>query len=271
MKKIYILTAASFLTFAANAQTVSTADFENLTYAEGLDYETGENLEGKFKSGEFYFINNSSMMDYGGYSYFNMDGFCYSKRTEKTYSADSYSTDQFNNQIGTGAEDSEGFAVSFSMGASTITADYTFKPQSCFITNNAYVLSSIMNGDAYARRFNYDDKFVLTIKGYKDELETASIDVELASKGSIIFQWVPVDLSALGEVDKVDFSLSSTDTGDYGMNTPAYFCLDNFTAELTDTPTSITKAATRSSEDKQLYDLLGRKVNAPVPGTLYIK
>lgn len=271
MKKIYILTAASFLAFAANAQTVSTADFENLTYAEGLDYETGEQLEGSFKSGEFYFLNTSSWVDYGEWGkFFTMDGFCYSKRSETTFSSDTYDTDQFNNQVGAGAEESESFAVSYGYG-STITAAFSFKPQSCYITNNAYVINSVMNGDAYARRFNYDDKLTVTITGYKDELATASVDVDLAAKGCVAFQWIPVDLSALGEVDKVVFTLSSTDMSEWGMNTPAYFCLDNFTAELTENPTSITKAATRSSENKQLYDLLGRKVNNPVPGTLYIK
>ena len=271
MKKIYILTAAGFLAFAASAQTTSTADFENLTYAEGLDYETGEQLEGGFKSGMFYFVNNSAWADYGEWGkFFTMDGFCYSKRSETTFSSDTYDTDQFNNQIGAGAEESEAFAVSYGYG-STITADYTFKPQSCYITNNAYVLNSVMNGDAYARQFKYDDKFTLTITGYKDKVETAAVNVELASKGSVIFQWVPVDLSSLGEVDSVVFSLNSTDTGDYGMNTPAYFCLDNFTATLTDTPTTITRAPMRDATRSQLYDLMGRKVTQPVPGVLYIK
>ncbi|MEZ4565949.1 MAG: DUF4465 domain-containing protein [Desulfobacterales bacterium] len=35
-------------------------------------------------------------------------------------------------------------------------------------------------------------------------------------------------MSALGMVKELTFSLSSTDTGDYGMNTPAYFAMDNF-------------------------------------------
>ena len=29
------------------------------------------------------------------------------------------------------------------------------------------------------------------------------------------------------EVKKLHFSLSSTDNGDWGMNTPAYFCMDD--------------------------------------------
>lgn len=271
MKKIYTLFALSLLACAAQAQTESTADFEDLTYADGLDYETGEQLDGGFKSGAFYFVNKSAWADYGEWGkFFTMDGFCYSKRSETTFDSMTYDTDQFNNQVGAGAEESEGFAVSYGYG-STITADYTFKPTSCYITNNAYVLNSVMNGDAYARRFNYDDVFTLTITGYKDKVETASVDVELASKGSVIFQWVPVDLSTLGEVDSVVFTLKSTDNGDYGMNTPAYFCLDNFKATLSNTPVALKQVAVSNNAIRPLYDLMGRQVRNPRPGTLYIK
>ena len=38
-----------------------------------------------------------------------------------------------------------------------------------------------------------------------------------------------MNLLSLGHVDSLQFSLSSSDTGGFGMNTPAYFCMDNFT------------------------------------------
>jgi hypothetical protein len=37
-----------------------------------------------------------------------------------------------------------------------------------------------------------------------------------------------VDLSSIGAVRTIEFTLSSSDNGDYGMNTPSYFCLDGF-------------------------------------------
>jgi len=42
-------------------------------------------------------------------------------------------------------------------------------------------------------------------------------------------EWAYVDLTSLGSADSLQFFLSSTDVGIFGMNTPAYFCLDNFT------------------------------------------
>lgn len=39
--------------------------------------------------------------------------------------------------------------------------------------------------------------------------------------------WSEWDLSALGDVNKVKFNFEGSDSGDYGLNTPAYLCIDN--------------------------------------------
>ena len=36
-----------------------------------------------------------------------------------------------------------------------------------------------------------------------------------------------MDLGSLGRVDSLMFALESTDVGEWGMNTPAFFCIDN--------------------------------------------
>jgi hypothetical protein len=51
----------------------------------------------------------------------------------------------------------------------------------------------------------------------------------LADGMDIINRWQRVDLSPLGNVNKIVFELTSTDNGEYGMNTPSYFCLDRLT------------------------------------------
>ena len=40
--------------------------------------------------------------------------------------------------------------------------------------------------------------------------------------------WEWVDLTTLGSLDSVSFRLSSSDVGSFGMNTPAFFCIDEF-------------------------------------------
>jgi hypothetical protein len=52
--------------------------------------------------------------------------------------------------------------------------------------------------------------------------------VDLAANGVYIDKWTYVDLTEFGKVDAIFFTLTSSDNGDYGMNTPAYFCMDNF-------------------------------------------
>ena len=45
-------------------------------------------------------------------------------------------------------------------------------------------------------------------------------------------EWTRYDLSDFGFVKGLVIELSSSDTGQWGMNTPAYFCLDNIEGEL---------------------------------------
>jgi hypothetical protein len=47
------------------------------------------------------------------------------------------------------------------------------------------------------------------------------------SEDYIVDEWTWVDLSSLGAVDSLSFTLTSSDVGQFGMNTPAYFCMDN--------------------------------------------
>ena len=55
------------------------------------------------------------------------------------------------------------------------------------------------------------------------------MDFLLADGLDIVSTWQQVDLTRLGEVTKIAFSMSTTDVGPSGMNTPLYFCLDQLT------------------------------------------
>jgi Domain of unknown function (DUF4465)/Secretion system C-terminal sorting domain len=51
----------------------------------------------------------------------------------------------------------------------------------------------------------------------------------------ILKTWQWVDLHSLGNVDSLIFSFSSSQNGQYGINTPTYFAMDNFTtADMVD-------------------------------------
>ena len=49
--------------------------------------------------------------------------------------------------------------------------------------------------------------------------------------------WTKIDLSSIGYCYALEFSMTSTDTGQWGMNTPSYFALDALTVS-TDSPTT---------------------------------
>ena len=118
-------------------------------------------------------------------------------------------------------------------GEDYITLDREHEVPGFFINNTAYAVNSMCNGDGYAKKFTADDWFRLTIQGLKNGIPVnTQVVIDLAAEGKYIDQWTWVDLSSLGVVDEIRFSLSSSDTGDNGMNTPAYFALDNFGAEI---------------------------------------
>ena len=68
----------------------------------------------------------------------------------------------------------------------------------------------------------------------KGGAQVATKDFYLAQNGEYVVGWTYVDLSELGEIDGLTFEMSSSDTGTYGMNTPAYFAMDNFGAAKPD-------------------------------------
>lgn len=104
-----------------------------------------------------------------------------------------------------------------------------------YVNNNAYAVNSMRNGDGFAKKFEDGDWFLLTFEGYLGAAKTGEVKFYLAdfrdNKSLIVTNWTYVELKDLGLVDQVRCTLTSSDNGDYGMNTPAYFCLDNFGAK----------------------------------------
>ena len=139
-----------------------------------------------------------------------------------------------------------------------------------YITNNTYAYNSMRDGDGFSKKFGGatgvdDDWFRLTVKGIKNgQVQTDSVDFYLAdfrdqnsANDYIVKDWQWVDLTSIGDVDTIMFRLQSTDTGTFGMNTPAYFCMDNFTTiyanSVDDAPSSITAKVYPNPASEVLY------------------
>lgn len=107
------------------------------------------------------------------------------------------------------------------------------------ITNITYAALDMLGGSGFSKKFggptgNDPDWLLLTLTGYLNQTATSSVDMYLAdfrdpdnSKDSILNTWKHLDFTPLGTVDEIRFTMTSTDNGDYGMNTPAYFAMDN--------------------------------------------
>jgi hypothetical protein len=104
------------------------------------------------------------------------------------------------------------------------------------ITNSTYAALSMKNGDSFAKKFSGKDKdfFKVWVKGYaagkvKDSLEVYLANFQFADSTQNFIQkeWKTIDLSKFVAIDSLNFKLESKDVGQYGMNTPGYFSLDN--------------------------------------------
>ncbi|MDC1105745.1 DUF4465 domain-containing protein [Prolixibacteraceae bacterium] len=146
---------------------------------------------------------------------------------------------------GIGANDTKNYGVVYAFSKETI--EISGQPEGAiisgmYVTNNTYAVTSMKHGDGFAKKFGGEtgtdsDWFKLVATGYDaqnnktavTEFYLADFRFDAPSKDYIIEDWRWMDLSVLGKVSKIEFSMESSDVNQYNQaNTPAYFCLDNF-------------------------------------------
>jgi len=220
-----------------NAQSI--ANFENLSLSPST-YWNGADSTGGFTSGDVYFYN--SFTDWGG-GITSWAGFAYTNMKDD-------STQGFTNQYSAITAEGYNHSSNYAIGyCDPYSIPVTLKINSnsnndsisgIYVTNDSYPALSMKYGDAYSKKFggvsgDDPDWFVLTIYGYKNNVKKAdTVNFYLADfrfadnqQDYIVTDWQWVDLKVFGKVDSMVFKLSSSDMGMYGMNTPAYFCIDN--------------------------------------------
>ncbi|MHC5200864.1 DUF4465 domain-containing protein [Myroides sp. LJL119] len=107
------------------------------------------------------------------------------------------------------------------------------------VANSPYAYYSMVNGDAFAKKFEKGDYFKIVIYGLdqdKKVINSQGVEYYLADffsdKLQINDQWTKVDLKQLGQIKYLVFYLESSDVGQFGMNTPAYFTLRDLEIEV---------------------------------------
>ncbi len=236
MKQILLSSALILSASWASAQSI---DFQSITIAQDtfLDGQDGTSV---FVANQFEFpvvfdttfsywasgFAMSTMRDTADGSFVNL---------HSAYTADVVSENIYTAcNLGSGP-------ISFS---TSVVFDQNLLWNSLEITNTTYAYKSMLNGDAFAKKFggptgDDPDYFMVRIYGTSN-LEVDSVDFFLAdfrfednTQDYIIDDWTEVDLSTLPQnATEISFKLFSSDTGAFGINTPLFFSLDNIEYSL---------------------------------------
>lgn len=100
-----------------------------------------------------------------------------------------------------------------------------------YVTNTSYHLNSIFYGDGFNAVLADDGYIKIIAYGYdKDGNGTGSTEIYLSNgRSNIAVNWLKFDLTPLGMVNKVAFNFEASEdqSGEYGLNCPAYFAYDD--------------------------------------------
>ena len=230
MRKNLLLILSLFATTLAFAQEPAT--FEDVPLGSGGIWQppTGEN---EMPSGGWLFTNSTQ------YGYWG--GFTASNRTDLSQTG---LDAQYTAATGCGYDGSIQYAVAYTMGVQTdvyATDGQLHTVTGCYVTNNLWTYQDILQGGYGEPPYggptgNDPDWFKVTATGKNANGQTVgTLDFYLADfrfanneEDYVLNTWEWFDLSPLGNVATISFSLSSSRGSGYNMITPAYFCMDNF-------------------------------------------
>jgi hypothetical protein len=247
MKKTLLSIALFAITYGATAQ--QTVDFESpvLSAADTSWFGQDQIVYGdtSYTIGSVDFQLDYDTVSWGlGYSW---NGIAISNHTD---AVDASVENQFAALPGEGADGSSQYAVSYNFSGinNKIFFDGEDTVQSIDVTNTVFAAEAIENGSMFSYPFGDttdgktgEDWFMLTIYGLdSDSLRTGdSTNFYLAdyradedSDDYIVQDWQTIPLHYLGVVNGLEFELSSTDSGQFGMNNPSYFAMDNISFDI---------------------------------------
>jgi hypothetical protein len=239
------LLTCTLLAFTTQAQNLK-ADFNALPLTM-FGYYNGSDGVGGFSNGGLFFKNNYTPQ------FMSWTGWAYSALFDTVTAG---FTNQYSCAAGVGATviPEERFALAYVLDAAIIrrTDLAPFSPRSVLFSNNTFAYLSMKNGDQFAKKFggptgNDPDFFQIIIRGFRNGQPVDTTSFYLAdfrfndnTQDYILKNWTPFTFppnfqSAL--FDSLAFEMASSDVGQFGINTPTYFCMDEFEYSLS--PTSI--------------------------------
>ncbi|MFM8497771.1 MAG: DUF4465 domain-containing protein [Planctomycetia bacterium] len=221
------------LNVAARADVVT---FESLTlppssYANGNpgNLSPGSSVSVPFLFGGVAFANTFGIDATWGFAYWN--GFAISNIVNTT---DGTWTNQYAAKPG-GGHLSANYAVAYS-SAATIMFPEPVVVSGLRIANTTYAYAIMTEPDpnGFSVPLGQGGWFSVTATGSRNGVMVASEEFFLADlRGAdpigVRGGWNWFDLGGLGLIDSLAFSFAGSDVGEYGLNTPAYFAMDDLT------------------------------------------
>ncbi len=247
MRKLIVVTILVAVFSLVGSVQAAVSSFEDLSLAPD-SYWNGSDGSGGFQSGNAYFYN--SYTDWGG-GFYSWYGFAYSNMTDTT--TPGYGN-QFSAITGGGVNGSDAYAISYNnldyaggtydVIPNTVFfmgADRNTTISGVYVTNTTLTYYAIKDGiktqyGYFPEPFGEGDYFKLLIQGIDQYANlTEPVEFYLADYTSdnqddwyIVNTWEWVDLTSLGNIIGLTFTLESSDvSASFGMNTPAYFALDD--------------------------------------------
>ena len=221
MKKIFFLSLATLMSTALFAQ-LQVATFEDIEVSADSIYLLNET--GTFTSGDFTF--DQDVQNYGINYYF---GNVVSSKKANTYLGDSQNYMSSKGGAFAGSQ----FVVWYS---SYVGKDRVYLKEAAiipgfYICNTPWVIDAVENGDGMSGPFDANDNLTVIINGYLGgNAVNHQIEFKLVDGTTPVTEWTYIDLTELGEVDEISFTMDGTKKNDYGLTTPTYFAMDNFGA-----------------------------------------
>jgi hypothetical protein len=244
MRNFTFLPVALLLGISTQAQTVATFDTLTLPKADTfyVNYsQYGDDMG--FDDGLAHFPCVYDTFP-GGWQYWK-SGFSYSNMTDSLTAG---YTNQYSSITGSGYNGSPQYIIGWDvMNKIYLKGKAKGQPVNGFyLANTAYTYYSMRDGDMFAKKFggvsgNDSDYLLITVRGYLNgQLKTDSVQEYLAdftsadnTKDTIYRGWRWINLLPLGNVDSLQIELASSDVSPFGMNTPGYYAIDNFTTNET--------------------------------------
>ena len=231
-------------------------DFNNLGYPNGPfdpnegfpvgqapgtgSYDNGWDLNGGFTSNGTFFSNSYDT------TFHSWSGWAYSDVNDPTTTGPTPFTGDVNHQFaaitGTAPGGSGNYGIEFGTGG-VINLPSGTSPVSFEVTNTTYSYLAMTLGDGFATAFTTGSYFELKIFGHSGLNGTGTVkevDFFLANYTSTsslpVDVWTLVDLTTLAGAQSLTFDYASSDVGQFGINTPEYFAMDDLTLSTASVP-----------------------------------